>query len=83
MIGTGFLLEELDRGELAEVICVEGNKDWIARMAELGIRPGQQVRVLQPGSPCLVSLVGSRLSLRLGNSGRVWVVRSGANHAPR
>jgi ferrous iron transport protein A len=76
VVRRGLLLEELERGELAEVISVEGNTDWIARMAELGISPGQQIRILQPGSPCLVSLGGSRLSLRLGQGGRVWVTRA-------
>ncbi|MCS7016913.1 MAG: ferrous iron transport protein A [Gemmatales bacterium] len=66
-------LEELERGELAEVALVEGDTAWVARMAELGIRPGQQVRMLQPGSPCLISLGAARLSLRLGRMGRVLV----------
>jgi Fe2+ transport system protein FeoA len=33
-------------------------------LAELGIRHGSQVQVLQPGSPCLLSVEGCRLSLR-------------------
>lgn len=76
MIGTSLLLEALKCGEVAEVDYIEGEKEWVARMAELGLRPGEEVRMLQPGSPCLVSLGGSRLSLRLGSAGRVYVRRT-------
>lgn len=72
---TEVLLEELESGELAEVGWVVGDREWVARMAELGLRPGQQLRILQSGSPCVVSLGGSRLSLRCGKAGRVYVRR--------
>jgi Fe2+ transport system protein FeoA len=59
-------LELLDVGEWADVAEVTGEPSWISRMAELGIRAGSRLRVLQSGSPCLFQLEGysSRLSLR-------------------
>jgi ferrous iron transport protein A len=59
-------LESLERGEIAEVAEVTGPLEWRARMAELGLRPAAQLRMLQPGSPCVILLGGARLSLRCG-----------------
>lgn len=57
-------LEMLRTGEWADVAEVTGEPTWIGRMAELGIRTGSRLQVLQPGSPCLLRVGGSRLSLR-------------------
>lgn len=57
-------LDLLDAGEWAEVAEVTGEPGWVGRLAELGIRVGCRLRVLQPGSPCLLQIGSSRLSLR-------------------
>ena len=57
-------LELLGPGEWGEVHDVCGEPAWVGRMAELGIRSGCQLQVLQPGSPCLLNVGGCRLSLR-------------------
>lgn len=57
-------LELLNRGDWALVGEVAGDASWVARMAELGIRPGSRVQVLRGGSPCLIQVGGCRLSLR-------------------
>jgi ferrous iron transport protein A len=57
-------LEYLRCGTDAEVAEVSGDPCWVGRMAELGIRRGSHVRILQPGSPCILQVGGSRLSLR-------------------
>jgi Fe2+ transport system protein FeoA len=57
-------LELLRPGEWAEVHEVSGEPAWVGRMAELGIRHGSRLQVLQPGSPCLLSVDGCRLSVR-------------------
>ena len=59
-------LELLGPGEWAEVHDVSGEPAWVGRMAELGIRNGCRLQVLQPGSPCLLSVDGCRLSVRGG-----------------
>jgi ferrous iron transport protein A len=57
-------LELLGGGEWADVAEVSGEPTWVGRMAELGVRTGSRLRVLQPGNPCLLQVGGSRLSLR-------------------
>jgi Fe2+ transport system protein FeoA len=58
-------LDCLHCGEWAEVAEVTGEPKWVGRLAELGIRTGTLVKILQPGSPCLLEIDGCRLSLRL------------------
>ena len=57
-------LEFLRGGEFADVTEVTGEPTWVGRMAELGLRAGARVQVVQGGSPCLVKVNGSRLCLR-------------------
>jgi ferrous iron transport protein A len=57
-------LELLQRGEQADVTEVHGEPSWVGRMAELGIRTGCRLRVLQPGAPCVLMVGESRLTLR-------------------
>jgi Fe2+ transport system protein FeoA len=57
-------LELLPSGEWADIAEVNGDSHWVNRMAELGVRVGSRVRVLQPGSPCLLQVGQSRFSLR-------------------
>ena len=57
-------LESLRVGDRAEVAEVTGEPRCVGRLAELGVRAGTVVRVLQPGSPCLLEVGGCRLSLR-------------------
>jgi ferrous iron transport protein A len=54
----------LSSGVWADVAEVQGESGWVSRMAELGLRAGSRLKVLQPGSPCLLEVGGSRLSLR-------------------
>ena len=57
-------LELLGSGEWGDVAEVSGEPAWVGRMAELGLRTGSRVHVLQSGSPCLLQIGGCRLSLR-------------------
>ena len=57
-------LELLGPGEWGEVHDVCGEPGWVGRMAELGIRHGCRLKVVQPGSPCLLQVGNCRLSLR-------------------
>src|SRR5438067_2139397 len=47
-------LEWLESGEWGEVADVTGEPAWVGRMAELGVRVGTRLRVLQQGQPCLL-----------------------------
>jgi Fe2+ transport system protein FeoA len=57
-------LEYLHTGEWADVAHVSGEPGWVTRLAELGVRIGCRLRVLQSGSPCLLQVGESRLSVR-------------------
>lgn len=57
-------LEFLNAGEWADIADVTGEPSWVSRLAELGVRIGGRLRVLQAGSPCLLQVGESRLSLR-------------------
>jgi len=57
-------LEFLDAGEWADVAEVSGEPGWVNRLAEMGVRTGSRLHVLQPGTPCMFQVGGARLSLR-------------------
>ena len=57
-------LEMIPWGEWAEVAEVHGEPAWVGRLAEMGVRHGCRVKVLQPGRPCILQVGGARLSLR-------------------
>lgn len=67
-------LELLQPGEWADVAEVMGEASWVSRLAELGLRVGSRLRLLQPGWPCLLQVGGCRLSLR-GEGGTQILVR--------
>jgi len=66
-------LEYLPSGQWADVEDVGGEPGWVSRMAELGVRIGTRIRVLQAGSPCILEVGPSRLSLRGEDSFQVLV----------
>jgi len=66
-------LELLTAGEWADVADVTGEPAWVGRMAELGLRTGSRIQVLQPGSPCLVRIGGGRLSFRPDQGAQILV----------
>jgi Fe2+ transport system protein FeoA len=69
-----FPLEYLRPGEWADVAEVTGEPGWAGRLAELGLRTGCRLLLLQSGRPCLLQIGGSRLSLR-GDEGTRILVR--------
>jgi Fe2+ transport system protein FeoA len=66
-------LELLRSGDCAVIEDVQGEPCWIGRMAEMGIRNGCLLQMLQPGSPCLLNVGGCRLCLRGEESMRIMV----------
>lgn len=78
MPGDLMPLEFLDAGAWADVADVSGEPGWVTRLAEMGVRCGSRLRVLQPGSPCLLQIGDARLSLR-GDCAMQILVRPIAN----
>jgi Fe2+ transport system protein FeoA len=67
----------LRRGEWGEIAFIDGAPDWIGRMAELGLRIGCRLRMLQPGSPCLLQVGGCRLCVRGDETAQIYVRPTG------
>ncbi len=66
-------LKMLASGQTGQVSQVLGDTDTVRRLAELGMRAGERVEMLQHGSPCIVRLGdgktdGSRLCFRDGDA---------------
>ncbi len=66
-------LDMLRAGDWAEVEEVTGQAHWVCRLAELGLRPGSRLQVVQSGSPCLLSIAGCKLCLRSGECSQILV----------
>lgn len=66
-------LDMLRAGEVGEVEEVGGQPAWVGRLAELGIRQGCRVRVVQSGTPCLLDVNGCKLCLRGGECSQILV----------
>ena len=66
-------LEYLRTGEWADVAEVSGDSAWVGRMAELGVRSGCRLQVVQDGSPCLLNIAGCKLCVRGDASAQILV----------
>jgi len=66
-------LELVEAGEWADVEEVTGTTTWVNRLAELGVRCGSRLRILRQGSPCLLQVDGTRLSVRRDAAAQILV----------
>jgi ferrous iron transport protein A len=66
-------LDNLAPGSWAEVIDLSGTSVHLQRLAELGLRPGARLRMIQPGCPCLFQLGGARFSIRCDDDVQILV----------
>jgi Fe2+ transport system protein FeoA len=66
-------LQFMASGETGVIEDVQGRPDWVGRMAELGIRSGNRVKVLSSGSPCLLLIGDCRLCLRMDECAHIMV----------
>jgi ferrous iron transport protein A len=57
-------LDLLRSGEWADVAEVTGEPSLVGRLAEMGVRTGCRLQMLQSGCPCMFQAGGRRLSLR-------------------
>ncbi len=69
-------IDLLHANEQANVVEFQGNESQIHRLAEIGLRIGASVRMIRPGSPCLLAIDGKRLSIRLSGDVEVLVSAS-------
>lgn len=57
-------LDTLSSGELGRICDLCGNQELVARLEEMGLRVGTELRMVQPGRPCIIAVANQRLSLR-------------------
>lgn len=66
-------IELLAAGEEAVIVDVDGRADLVVRLEEMGLHSGAHVRMIRPGSPCIVELNRQRFSFRFDESVTVLV----------
>lgn len=66
-------LELLAAGETARICDVAGSQTLVHRLAEMGLREGVTVHMLQPGRPCIVAVANHRISFRGDESACIMV----------
>ena len=64
------LLRAGQTGRVGEVL---GNVELVHRLREMGLYHGATVRMIRPGSPCIIGLDGQRLGFRGDDLARVLV----------
>jgi len=66
-------LSLLRAGQTASVGDILGNTELAHRLREMGLCNGAKVRMVRPGSPCIICLGGQRLGFRCDDLARVFV----------
>jgi Fe2+ transport system protein FeoA len=57
-------LQKLRAGQPANISCVTGNPQDVARFAEMGLRCGTRVCVVRGGNTCILQVEGHRMCVR-------------------
>ena len=63
----------VDAGSKAVVSQIAGTPDYVRRLKELGFCEGNELTVLNAGSPCMVRLGESKFSFRDSDSAAIFV----------
>jgi ferrous iron transport protein A len=61
-------LNFLAAGQQARIGDVVGRVDYVHRLEELGLRRGEVVEMVQPGTPCIIQIGGARVCFRDGEA---------------
>ena len=64
------LMSPNDHGVIVEMA---GDPCFLKRLEEIGIQVGCNLRMVCPGSPCMICVGGKRLSLRLDEDSEIYV----------
>jgi ferrous iron transport protein A len=57
-------LELLTVGQRGRICELSGEHEFVNRLREMGLRQDVEIRMVQPGSPCIVAMGDQRLSIR-------------------
>ena len=70
-------LQLLRAGQSGEIVDVIGNDDFVARLAETGLRKGTILEALVPGNPFVFRVDETKLTLRTDGHVAVMVALAG------
>ena len=68
-------LELLAPGENGRITEIDGDESLVTRLAEMGFRSGVEVRMIQPGCPCIIAIDNHRISFRGEEAATIFVTR--------
>jgi len=57
-------LQLLSLNESATIVDIDGDPAVVARLREMGLNNGNEVRMVQCGEPCMIAVGSQRLSFR-------------------
>ncbi len=66
-------IELLHEGQQACVVDIDGSRETVLRLQEMGLSPGTSVRVVRRGNPCILAVGERRLSFRGQESASIFV----------
>lgn len=66
-------LEMLKSGEQGSIYEIDGAADFVHRLEEMGLRTGATIKMLRPGSPCILDINHQRLSFRVDDQATILV----------
>lgn len=66
-------LELLAAGERARIAEIDGDNAFVNRLNEMGLDEDVEIKMVQPGSPCIIALDNHRLSFRGEEAGMIFV----------
>lgn len=66
-------LSLLKTGQAGSVGEVQGDVNFVQRLREMGVHLGATVKMIRPGSPCIIGLDGLRLGFRGDDLARILV----------
>ena len=68
-------LELLSSGEQGRIAEIDGDDEFVNRLAEMGCRCGTQIRMVRPSVPCIIAIENHRLSFRGDDAATIFVTR--------
>lgn len=66
-------LELMRAGEEGRIRDIDGRPHLVTRLQEMGLHSGAVVRMVQPGSPCIIAVDNHRLSFRSDDAAMILV----------
>ena len=57
-------IQQLKRGQCGQLVRITGFYDSVHRLGEVGLYRGKYVKIVQPGTPCILVSGGQKLAYR-------------------